>query len=107
MNVPDSISPKDTVILENLKKQEQIGEEGFAMFYKGDQETGSQLIKQAFDVSANDVRALKNSYLRQHAQSLLNEMNKAIQAYMKQPTNENLAALKSEAENYKSFLSRY
>ena len=66
MNIPDSISPKDTAILQNLKKQEEVGEQGFTLFYKGDQETGAQLVKQAFEASSSDVLALKNSYLREN-----------------------------------------
>jgi hypothetical protein len=107
MTAPDSISPKDSAILQDLKKQEEIGEQGFAVFYKGDQQTGAKLIKHAFDLSASDVRSLKNSYLRQNAEALLNEMNKAIRNYMKQPSDENLSALKSEVENYKSFLGKF
>jgi hypothetical protein len=107
MDGPDSISPKDTEIWQNLKKQEKIGEKGFAVFYKGDEETGTQLIKEAFEASSSGIRSLKNSYLRDNAQELLNEMGKAVQNYMKKPSDENLNALQSELENYKSFLNRY
>lgn len=107
MNGPDSVSPKDIAVMQNLKKQEKIGEEGFAVYYRGDEETGNALMQQALDVSTAHVHTLKNSHLREQADELLKEMCQAIQNYMKHPSDENLDALKSGAENYKSFLNQF
>jgi hypothetical protein len=105
--IPDSISPKDVDVMQKLKQQEQIGEQGFAVYYRGDEETGMELMKQALEGSTADIRTLKNSYLREHAEQLMKEMGQAIQNYMKKPCDENLDALKVGAENYKSFLDQY
>jgi len=107
MNGPDSISHKDLSVLQSLKKQEQIGEEGFAVYYRGDEETGTELMKRALESSTADIGSLKNSHLKEHAEALLKEMAQAIQNYMKNPCDENLDALKTGAENYKSFLNQY
>jgi len=105
--IPDSISPKDVDVLQKLKQQEEIGEQGFAVYYRGDQETGMELMKQALEDSKADIGTLHNSYLREHAEQLMKAMSQAIQTYMKHPSDENLDALKSGAESYKTFLNQY
>ena len=100
------ISQKDKVIMQNLQQQEQIGEDGFIKYYKGDPD-GAQQVKEALSASASNIRSLHNSSLRSQAKDLLAELNKAIAAYMKLPSSDNLDALKSGIDHYKDFLNQF
>ena len=101
-----SISPKDKSIIQDLVQQEQLGEDGFIKYYKGDP-AGAQEVKDALRASATNVRSLHNSSLRHQAQDLLAGLNKAIAAYMRNPSDDNLGVLKSGIDHYKDFLNQF
>jgi len=101
-----AISPKDKAIVQNLLQQEQIGEDGFIKYYKGDP-SGVQQVKEALNASAVNIRSLHNSTLRHQAKDLLTGLNKAIADYMRNPSNDNLNVLKSGIDHYKDFLNQF
>jgi len=101
-----AISPKDKVIIQDLVQQEQLGEDGFIKYYKGDP-SGVQQVKEALSASATGIRSLHNSTLRHQAKDLLTGLNKAIAAYMKNPSSDNLDVLKSGIDHYKDFLNQF
>jgi|GEM_PF-3492145 len=101
-----AISPKDKAVVQNLIQQEQIGEYGFAKYTRGDP-AGIQEVKEALKASAKNIRSFDNSVLRHQAKDLFTELNKAIAAYMKNPSTDNLHTLKSDIDQYKDFLNQF
>ncbi len=102
----NAISQRDKVVIQDLLEQERIGEDAFAKYYKGDP-SGAQQVKDVLRASAVNIRSLRNSSLRHQAKDLLTELNKVIDEYMKNPSNDNLGALKSGVGQYKNFLSQF
>jgi len=102
----DPIAPKDAALLQDLQKQLEIGKEGFSLYYHGNLEEGTKQIKQALHDSEIDIQSINNIRLHRQAENLLNKMNAAIRDYMKQPSDENLDALKSKLETYEQFLDQ-
>jgi uncharacterized protein YwgA len=98
------IHPKDAAIMQNLAALEEAGENGFKAYYSGDKETGSQEIKKVLHDSAKNINSLHDAQLRKEAKKLLNLTNKAIQEYMKNPSDSTLSALKSDIDAYKGFI---
>lgn len=107
MDTINLMSPKDTTVLQDLLKQEKLGETGFAAFYQGNQQAGIQQMKQALYSSNVDVQLINDYSIHGQTTNLLTALNKAISQYMKNPSDENLSALKSDAADYKGFLSQF
>jgi hypothetical protein len=99
------IHPKDQSIINTLAALEEAGEKGFMAYYHGDHKVGSQEVKEALHKSAQTINGFQDPQLRREAKKLLNVANKAIFAYMKNPTDDNLGTLKTDIDAYKGFLA--
>jgi hypothetical protein len=99
------IHPKDQAIINTLANLEVAGESGFMAYYKGDKQVGSQEVKDALHKSAKSINSFQDPELRREAKKLLDETNKAIAEYMKNPTDDNLDTLKTDIDAYKGFLA--
>ncbi|SRR6185295_5523841 len=99
------IHPKDQAIINTLADLETAGESGFIAYYKGDKKVGSQEVKDALHKSARNINSFQDPELRRQAKKLLEETNKAIAEYMKNPTDDNLDVVKSDVDAYKGFLA--
>lgn len=103
----NSIGPKDTAAFQDLHKQEQNGESGFAAFYHGDQKAGFQEMSQALQQSNADIRSIHDASLHKQAKELMGAVNDAMRQYVKDPSDANLSNLKTEAADYKQFLVQF
>lgn len=102
-----NINPKDQIIFHNLAALEEAGEKAFSDYYSGDTEAASEKISQSLNESAKSINSIHDPELRKEAKKLLDVTNKAINEYMKNPSEQNLDVLQADVDNYKDFLDEH
>ncbi len=102
----DSINP-DRKVFQDLYQQEQLGEEGFLAYYKGDQKTGEKKMKEAMLASHRDLLTIKDNTLRDETKKLFDLLNETIKRYISNPNEYNLRLLKHNLDAYKGHVDTH
>jgi hypothetical protein len=101
------INPDDQNIIKNLAFLEQTGEDGFSSYGSGDVKKGKELIRNSLSQSAQSISAIRDPDLRNATQALFRATSEAVQAYLRNPSEETLGNLQTDLGNYKSFLDSH